>query len=492
MQYSSNKLKQYINTPVAIAGAVFLFMLLNIYLIASKDNYYLNLVPIALLFVAVFVFKFEWVVYLIAFSVPLSVNLADGEFKLGLSLPSEPLMIVVTGLFWLNVIITRKYPLEVLKHPVVKAILASLVWILFTSFTSNLPLVSIKFLIAKAWFLSTALFIPILLYANVLNAKLLIRIMLTGMLLVALYTIVMHAQYNFNEKTAHWIMSPFYSDHTSYGAILAMLLPVSIYFMLSKKATTFSNVYFGIVTFVLTLATLLSYTRAAWVSLVAVFGLFILFKLKIQLRHLLIVGGTALFFVLININTILDKLEKNNQDSSNNLTEHVESISNISTDASNLERLNRWNSALAMFKEKPIVGWGPNTYQFEYAPFQQSKYKTIISTNSGDRGNAHSEYLAPLCEQGVLGLVFWVLILSMIIKYGFSNYYSKNIDTDTRNFSLSIFLGLITYIIHGFLNNFLDQDKIAFPFWTFTAIIIATDLYYKSTSNKVSSTSNTN
>jgi putative inorganic carbon (HCO3(-)) transporter len=482
MHATLTKLKQQLSPAALMAVATLLFMCMNCYFIYN-NNYYFSLVPIAFVFVGVLIFKFDWLIYLIAFTVPLSVNLADSEFKLGLSLPTEPLMVIVTGLFWLNEIVVRKYPIAVLKHPIVKAILIALLWTFITSVTSVRPLVSFKFLIAKSWFLTTALFIPVILYQQVNNAKLLIRILLTGMLCVATYTITMHAQFNFDEKTAHWIMSPFYSDHTSYGAILAMLLPPSIYFALSKKATAFSRVFFIVLTTVLTLATLLSYTRAAWVSLAAVFALFILFKLKVQLRHLLIVAGVALFFVLININSLLDKLEKNDQDSSNNLTEHVASISNISTDASNLERLNRWNSALSMFKLKPVLGWGPNTYQFEYAPFQQSKFKTIISTNSGDMGNAHSEYLAPLCEQGVIGLLLWIVLLSILVKYGFSNYYNPSIDKDTRNFSLSIFLGLITYIIHGFLNNFLDQDKIAFPFWTFVAILIATDLYYKTSTD---------
>ncbi|MBC7413052.1 MAG: O-antigen ligase family protein [Bacteroidia bacterium] len=488
MQDKLTKIKQNISSPAIMAAVTLLFMCMNCYFIYN-NNYYFSLLPIAFVFVGVLVFKFDWLIYLIAFTVPLSVNLADTEFKLGLSLPTEPLMIIVTGLFWLNEFLVRKYPVSVLKHPIVKVVLISLLWVVITSITSVRPLVSFKFLISKSWFLTTALFIPLVLYQQLNNAKLLIRILLTGMLCVAIYTITMHAQFNFDEKTAHWIMSPFYSDHTSYGAILAMLLPPSVYFAFSNKATVFSRVFFIVLTVVLTLATLLSYTRAAWISLAAAFALFILFKLKVQLRHLLVVAGVVLFFLLINLNSLLDKLGKNDQDSSSNLTEHVASISNISTDASNLERLNRWNSAISMFKLKPVLGWGPNTYQFEYAPFQQSKYKTIISTNSGDMGNAHSEYLAPLCEQGVLGLVIWIVLLSLIVKYGFSNYYNPSIDKDTRNFSLSIFLGLITYIIHGFLNNFLDQDKIAFPFWTFVAILIATDLYYKSTTNSSSNSS---
>ena len=54
-----------------------------------------------------------------------------------------------------------------------------------------------------------------------------------------------------------------------------------------------------------------------------------------------------------------------NKDSSDNLLKHITSISNISTDASNMERINRWKCALKMFVEKPVFGWGPGTYQFQ-------------------------------------------------------------------------------------------------------------------------------
>jgi hypothetical protein len=39
-------------------------------------------------------------------------------------------------------------------------------------------------------------------------------------------------------------------------------------------------------------------------------------------------------------------------------------------------------------------------------------------------------------------------------------------------------LGLITYFTHGFLNNFLDTDKLSVPFWGFVAIIVALDVYH--------------
>src|SRR5690606_3666005 len=114
------------------------------------------------------------------------------------------------------------------------------------------------------------------------------------------------------------------------------------------------------------------------------------------------------------------------------------------TDASNLERLNRWDCALSMFEERPIVGWGPNTYKFVYARFQKATNVTLISTNAGNKGNAHSEYLGPLSEQGIPGLL---LVISMIIAalYTGNKVYQTTKNPDHKKLSMWITLALVTY-----------------------------------------------
>ena len=47
---------------------------------------------------------------------------------------------------------------------------------------------------------------------------------------------------------------------------------------------------------------------------------------------------------------ISSKFERNTTDSSDDLNEHVASVTNVSTDASNLERINRWKCALRCFR----------------------------------------------------------------------------------------------------------------------------------------------
>jgi hypothetical protein len=43
---------------------------------------------------------------------------------------------------------------------------------------------------------------------------------------------------------------------------------------------------------------------------------------------------------------------------------------------------------------------------------------------------------------------------------------------------MGILIGLFTYFLHGFLNNFLDQDKASAPFWSMIAILVALDVYH--------------
>jgi O-antigen ligase len=185
----------------------------------------------------------------------------------------------------------------------------------------------------------------------------------------------------------------------------------------------------------------------------------------------------AVAITLIYQTEIVMKLERNRQDASQDFDKHIQSISNISTDASNLERLNRWNAAFRMFAQRPIFGWGPGTYSFEYAPFQEAREKTIISTNMGDKGNAHSEYIGPLCESGVLGVLSFVAIILCTLSTGFRLYYSLK-DNETKKIVLVTLLGFITYIVHGGLNNFLDTDKASVPFWGFVAMLVAIDIYH--------------
>jgi O-antigen ligase len=272
-------------------------------------------------------------------------------------------------------------------------------------------------------------------------------------------------------------MSPLYNDHTAYGAALAMYLILVIGYMFYPGIKPTQRLTIFIVSGILILAIILSLSRAAWISFAAALVVLAIVIFKIKMRWIVLSVVSFVFIFITFQHEIIDLLEKNKQDSSTDLIEHVQSISNISSDASNLERINRWQAAFRLFDERPVLGWGPGTYQFVYGPLQRSKEKTIISTNSGDRGNAHSEYIGPLSEMGLPGMFIVFLLVGTMIYTGIKTF-NRARNNEVKVLSMATTLALVSYFVHGLLNNFLDTDKLSIPVWGCAAILVVMDLYY--------------
>ena len=101
---------------------------------------------------------------------------------------------------------------------------------------------------------------------------------------------------------------------------------------------------------------------------------------------------------------------------------------------------------------------------------------TIISTDAGTLGSTHSEYLRPLAEQGLVGMLTTTAVFVITFITGI-RAYKRTADKTVANMALFAVMALTTYYVHGFLNQFLETDKLAVPFWGFTAIVAAIDLY---------------
>jgi putative inorganic carbon (HCO3(-)) transporter len=473
---------ELVKSNKALFSLSILYILLNAVLIYF-EIYYALVIPFFLLILWYAFFNIKLLLLITVFFTPLSILISDlfgDDFStVDLSIPSEPILAVILLIFVLKLCTGQHLEKKIWTHPVSIAVLLNILWILFTCISSTMPGVSLKFLIARLWFIIPLFFIAIHYFKDFNFIKKYLWLFILPLILVICFTLYNHISIGiFIQKAAHVSMHPFFNDHTSYGAILAMFVPILIGFLFLKSYS--SGVKTAIVSLLIffLFAIVFSYTRAAWISILAASIVFLVLLMKIN-GKILFVGSVALismFFVFQF--EITDQLSKNKQDSSQDLGEHVSSITNIATDASNLERINRWNSAFKMFDERPILGFGPGTYMFQYAPYQMSFDKTIISTDFADGGNAHSEYIGPLAESGIIGTLTFLGIIVTTIITGIKVYY-KSKNRELRILALSSLLGLITYYIHGFLNNFLDTDKASVPFWGFTAIIVAADLFYK-------------
>lgn len=440
--------------------------------------------PILLGVLMLYFFSYDKVLFLIAFLTPLAINLEGLGLNIGLSLsvPVEPLLFGVLFFFVAKLLYEKKFDNKIAHHPISIVIYIMFLWILVTTITSELPLVSAKYLLSRIWFVIPAYFVCAKLFKDPKNINKFVWLYIAGLIIVIIYSTINHAINGFSGNSAHWVMKPFYNDHTAYGAALAIYLVLAAAFILIPNIKHSKRIIIIICFGILCLGMVLSACRAAWLSIVAVVGVLICVLLKIKFKYLLTVAITLVVLFFSFRHQIIDVMERNEQDSSNNFVEHIQSIANISTDASNLERLNRWSSAFRLFEERPFFGWGPGTYQFVYAPYQMSMNKTIITTNYGDGGNAHSEYIGALAEMGIFGSLIVMLLVGVSVYKGLMTY-KKAKNKESKILVLAATLAIISYFTHGVFNNFLDSDKLSIPVWSCLAIITVIDAYHSGKTN---------
>lgn len=469
-------MKNRIYQPMVL-GLSLLFIVLNA-LLMIKDSYILLILPLAIFVLSALFFAPEKTFWFLVFLTPLSLPLSELVPSLNFDFwfPTEPLIVAYLAIIILKSFHDKFFDKHLANHPIFWALLFYLGWLTVTITTSEMPVVSIKYVLVRFWFIAVFFYLPYLFFRkNGNNYNRFFTAFLVGLSIIVVISIFKQSSRGlFNKFSAHGACNPFFPDHTSYGAALAFIIPTLFGFLTIAK-TWWKKFLILILLIFFLVALILSYSRAAWLSLLVAGAVWFLWYIRIKLKTL-IVGLAIVALVGLSFNDgIVRWLNGNQAASSGNLREHLRSTANIKTDDSNVERLNRWNSAVKMFFERPALGWGPGTYMFEYAPFQASYLKTPESSDLGTKGNAHSEYLGLLAETGLLGSLAYIIILTIVLYRGFKLLKVIN-SRSNRMLVLCALLGLITYIVHGAMNNFLDMDKIAAIFWGNIAFIIAMDI----------------
>lgn len=487
MNHFLNKLEHIIKddkkASIVIVGLVLTFSLVNLYLLAQQF-YLFSLLPIILILAYYYFTALDKVFFLAVFLTPLSFPIRIESFESVIVVPVEPMFFGIMLLFLLMCIYERPLQSSIFYHPITIFIILHIFWMIITTITSQLPIVSLKYLIMQLWYILPVFFFGIVVMSNKRKIYNFLILILVSITITSIYSTIHHFMHGLGRDEGKWVMQPFYNDHTAYGAVLAMILPVLIGMIFRSTFNRYFKVFLFMSLVLISIGIFLSYSRATWLSIVFAFIFYLILVFRLRFEHIIFIFLVILGIVLINWNKIIQRLEQNRQDSSQHFIEHIQSISNIKTDASNLERINRWKSAVRMFIDYPVFGTGSGTYQFLYAPYQKHKEKTIISTNAGDRGNAHSEYLGSLAERGLFGLLFFISILLATYISGIRAYYNVN-DKELKMILATTLTGLTTYVVHGFLNNFLDTNTASVLFWGYIAIITRIALFSRQEHNTI-------
>ncbi|HUX55128.1 MAG TPA: hypothetical protein VMV56_11985, partial [Williamwhitmania sp.] len=179
------------------------FLLINGYLLL-KGLPYLIALPFVLMAVLLVFVSPDKALIALSFLAPLSIELRVFRPDLPFSfiIPTEPLLLLILIALLLQQLTKNRLPSEITIHPVSLAILAFLAWLAIAATTSEYPLVSVKYILVRAWFFGSFYFLAISLFRKRKNIERYFWAFTIGLILVVIYAITKQASINLFSKHA--------------------------------------------------------------------------------------------------------------------------------------------------------------------------------------------------------------------------------------------------------------------------------------------------
>lgn len=430
------------------------------------------IVPVLLLSVV----DIRKVFYLMLVCIPLSMEQAlPGGFAT--DFPSEQLMWLLTlvgGAWFLQN--WRHVDARFLRHPVTLALLAHFAWIIVSATTSQDLYISFKYLLAKGWYIIVFYFLAGHFLNEERDFKTLIWCFFLPLLFAVLTVIVRHAAAGFTFEEVGFVMGPFFRNHVMYACLLAIFLPFTWYATYWYKRWSWKWLLLVTGVIILLIGINFAYTRAAYVALLAAVGINWVVRSRLMKTAL---AATALVFVLIiayistrdNWLQFTPDYEKAiTHKRFDRLIDATVKLEDIST----MERVYRWVAASYMMQERPFVGFGPATFYTFYKNYTVSSFKTYVSDNP-ERSGIHNYYLMVTVEQGLPGLVIFLLFCIVVMLKG-EQIYHQTKDIGRRRVLVASLLCFTLTLLLMLMNDFLETDKIGSLFFMSAAILVNVDL----------------
>ena len=493
---SKEILPQEINRYVKLIIAVF-FLLFTLFTLAS--NFALPLISILTILGLAFIvaqFDLSFVFMLMVLLIPLSTNQKIFDSEINILMPSEPIEAIIMLAFVIKLLFGYKISKGLLMHPFFWVVIIGILIQFISTLNSTIPLVSIKTLFLKSCYIGVFFVLSADLYLKQrINHIKVLKAYTFSILMVGIIIFLKHLDYGLSKDISGSVTEPFYADHTIYSACLALILPFPVLAFLNAgrlQINFYQKFWIAFLAIVLLTFFFYTYCRAGWISFVISSFVVLAVHFGLRFKGLLFAIISVLVLMFMFQTEIAETIKQNKADSNAknaNIEQQTKSVTNITSDQSNAERLNRWSCAWRMFLDKPFFGHGPGTYQFEYLSYQKKSEMTRISVTSaynikkGKGGTAHSEYLLLLAENGLFSVLIYIFSIFMVMYYAL-NVLTNAHEAQTKIKVMIVFFGFCTYNLHAFFNNFLDTDKAALLYYTSIAAIITEAIKLKQSNFK--------
>ncbi len=393
---------------------------------------------------------------------------------LSMDVPSEPLMLALTACVWGALLLGQgRLTAREWRHPLVVLLALMLLWSAAGIYFSVDTTKSVKYVLAKVWYLTPFVLGTLLVVRRPADAWRVLGVYAAGATVATLYVVARHAAYRFSFDTINFAVRPFFRNHVTYATVLALLLPFVLLGAGAVRPGWARRVWQASVV-VLLFGLFTSYTRASMLAL-PVAGLYY-WVLRWRLTWALLlalalgVGGTVFYFAhdstFMLYTPDYDKTTFNGHD----FGKHLEATYKLQ-DASGMERVYRWVAAAHMVAEKPWVGSGPATFYPEYKRHAVSSFRTYVSGNP-EKSTAHNYFLLQLAEQGIPGFALFVALVGAALLAAERLYHRAARRPEVRRVVLAAALSLVVIVFHLTLNELVEVDKIGSVFFVCLALLV--------------------
>jgi len=213
-----------------------------------------------------------------------------------------------------------------------------------------------------------------------------------------------------------------------------------------KTATIKGRVmFFGLVS-MFGACLVLTYSRGAWISLLAVIGVYgmlcnrKIFWLLILLPVAMLCGHDAIL-------------------------ERIMSIINP-TDTSSTLRIALWESTIAMIMDKPLLGIGWGSYWLVYP-----EYDFFLNNANVHIFHAHNMYLNIAAEIGIPGLITFLSIMYSHVRLALS-VLRNSFESWSAGLMLGIIAAIGGIIINGLTDYVLFNIQLSMLYWLLNALVV--------------------
>ncbi len=451
----------------------------SILLALATDFYLLLALPMAFLVVYVAIVDFRVLFYLLLGCLPLSTELYFDN-GMGTDFPSELLIIGLMGVYLLYAFRhSDRIDGRFFRHPISILLALHLGWIMVTAVTSSYLMISIKFVLAKIWYIVTFYLLAGHLLRTKADIKRVFICVFFPLIFTVIVTLIRHSAYGFSFEDVFRVLHPFYRNHVNYACLMALFFPFVWYAVFWYKDRPFArNALLLVIPFLL-VAIYLSYTRAAYVALILAAGVYVVIRLR-WMKYMLGAAVGLLFLGVAHLshkNNYLDYAPDYERAITHKEFDDLLEATYKLEDISTMERVYRWVAASFMVVDKPVMGFGPGNFYHFYHGYTVSRFQTYVSDNP-EKSSAHNYYLTIALEQGIPGLfIFLLLCFYALIRA--ENAYHRTKSRDDRTYLLAATLSFVIILSVLLINDLIETDKVGAFFFLMLAIIVNWDLKTK-------------